>query len=105
MDSGDSAVIATDNAGTILYWNATAESLFGWRSEEAVDRNVVDVTRGQQSAAEAESIMRELLAGKPWTGTFLVRQRDGTPMVVHVTDVPVLVDGAVVGIVGVSRRV
>lgn len=103
IDSGDSAVIATDNTGTILYWNAPAESLLGWRSEEVVDRNVVDVTRGQQSAAEAERIMHELLAGKPWSGTFLVRHRDGTPIVVQVTDVPVHVDGTVVGIVGVSR--
>lgn len=105
MDSGDSAVIATDSTGTILYWNSFAESMFGWRSEEALDRNVVDVTRGQQSAAESERIMHELLAGKPWSGAFLVRHKDGTPIVVHVTDVPVLVDGAVVGVVGVSKRV
>jgi PAS domain S-box-containing protein len=105
MESGDAAVIATDNTGTILYWNSSAESLFGWRSEEAVDRNIVDVTPGQQSAAEAEHIMHELLAGKPWSGIFLVRHRDGTPILVHVEDVPVLVDGTVVGIVGVSRHV
>jgi PAS domain S-box-containing protein len=104
MDSGDSAVIATDSAGTILYWNPPAESLLGWRSEEAVDRNVVDVTRGRQSAAEAERILQELLNGNPWSGTFLVRHRDGTPIVVHVTDVPVLVGGTVVGIVGISKR-
>ena len=105
MDSTDSAVIATDNTGTILYWDAFAEALYGWRSEEAIDRNIVDVTPGQMSAAEAASIMREVLAGRPWSGTFLVRHRDGTPIVVHVTDVPVLVDGTVVGIVGVSRRI
>ncbi|MEX2153863.1 MAG: PAS domain-containing protein [Gemmatimonadaceae bacterium] len=105
MDSTDLAVIATDNTGTILYWNTHAESLFGWRSDEAVNRNVVDVTPGQQSAAEAANIMRELLAGRPWSGTFLVRHRDGTPLVVHVTDIPVLVDGSVAGIVGFSKRV
>jgi len=92
-------------SATILYWDAFAESLYGWRSEEVIDRNIVDVTPGQMSAAEAASIMREVLAGRPWSGTFLVRHRDGTPIVVHVTDVPVLVDGTVVGIVGVSRRV
>jgi PAS domain S-box-containing protein len=104
MDSGDSAVVATDSTGTILYWNEPAESLLGWRAEEAVDRNVIDVTRGRQSAAEAERIMNELLDGNPRSGTFLVRHRDGTPIVVHVTDVPVLVGGTVVGIVGISRR-
>jgi PAS domain S-box-containing protein len=104
MDSADSAVIATDNAGTIVFWNEAAEELFGWPSDEAVDRNIVDVMRGQHSPADAEGIMHQILAGRSWSGTFLARHRDGNALVVQVTDVPVKFDGAVVGIVGVSKR-
>jgi PAS domain S-box-containing protein len=104
VDLVGSAVIATDTNGTIVFWNATAETLLGWSSGDVVGRNIVDVTRGQQSAAEAESIMRDLLNGKTWSGPFLVRHRDGTPILLHVTDIPVFSERSVVGIVGVSRR-
>jgi PAS domain S-box-containing protein len=103
-DALDSAVIATDNSGTVLYWNEGAEKLFGWPSDDAVDRNIVDVMRGQQTASDAEAIMHQLLAGKTWSGSFLARHRDGALIRINVTDVPVKFDGSVVGIVGVSRR-
>jgi PAS domain S-box-containing protein len=38
------AVIATDVAGVIVYWNAIAETLYGWTSEEAVGRTVPELT-------------------------------------------------------------
>jgi PAS domain S-box-containing protein len=104
LDTGVDAVIATDSDGTILYWSSGAERLFGWNAIEALDRNVVDVTRGAQVPADAERIMRELMAGRPWSGSFVVRHKDGTPIPVDVTDVPVMTDGAVAGIVGVSKR-
>ena len=103
MDMGDSAVIATDSAGTIVYWNEPATKLYGWQREEALDRNIVDVTPAQQSSAEAERIMHELVAGQTWSGSFLVRRKDGTPIIVEVTDVPILDGGNVAGIVGISQ--
>lgn len=102
MDKGDSAVIATDSAGMIVYWNAPATALYGWEREEALDRHIVDVTPAQQSTAEAERIMNELIAGNTWSGSFLVRRKDGTPVIVDVTDVPVIVGGSVAGIIGIS---
>ena len=48
--------------------------------------------------------MTELLAGNSWSGDFTVRHRDGTAITVHVEDEPVMLDGVVVGIVGVSSR-
>ena len=104
VDDGVSAVIGTDDSGTILYWSEAGETLYGWRSAEALGRNVLDVTPALQSVARAERIMGELLAGNPWSGVFMVRHRDGTPIIVDVTDTPVTHLGVVVGIVGVSNR-
>jgi PAS domain S-box-containing protein len=105
VDTGVDAVIATDSDGTILYWSAGAERLFGWKALETLDRNVVDVTRGSQFSTDAERIMRELMAGQSWSGTFVVRHKDGTPVPVQVTDVPIMAGGVVAGIVGVSRPI
>ena len=100
--SGTDAIIATDDAGTILYWNLHAETLYGWKAEEALGRSVLDVTPASMSQAEAHRIMERVLAGETWSGHFLVRHRDGSPIRVNVTDWPVTHDGRVVGVVGIS---
>lgn len=98
------AVIATDAEGQIVYWNERAEALYGYRAAEAEGRNVIDVTPSILSREEAAEIMECLRQGEVWRGGFIVRHRDGTPMMVHVEDTPVLRDGAVIGVVGTSRR-
>ena len=96
------AVIGTDENGTVLFWNSAAEDLYGYSADEAIGRNIVDITPAMMSRRDAERIMHELLAGKSWNGDFTVRHRDGSVITVQVEDVPVMVDGAVVGIVGIS---
>ncbi|HET9425274.1 MAG TPA: PAS domain-containing protein [Gemmatimonadaceae bacterium] len=102
IDAGDSAVIATDRSGTILYWNDLATRMYGWHSGEALGRNIVDVTPVAQARAEAEKIIRQVLGGRPWTGAFNVRTRTGTPLRAFVTDIPVQRNSEVVGIIGLS---
>ena len=86
----------------MLYWNRGAEQLYGWTEAEALGRSITDLTPAQLSRRDAERIMHDLLAGKSWSGDFNVHHRDGTALRVHVDDEPVMHDGAVVGIVGVS---
>ena len=102
-ETGQHAVIATDAEGIILYWNATASEVYGWPSVEVIGQNIEAVTPTQSSSEEAARIMERLRAGRTWTGSFLVRRRDGTPMVAEVVDTPVMMDGVVVGIIGVSK--
>lgn len=98
------AVIATDETGTVLFWSSGAEALYGWTEAEAVGRNIIDVTPATLSRRTAERIMHELIAGHSWSGDFTVHHRDGTAFTVHVQDEPVMLDGVVVGIVGVSTK-
>lgn len=99
----DEAVIATDLEGTIQYWNAAAERLYGWTAVEAIGRNVADLTVPAEVAPEAEDVMQALRAGLRWSGEFTVRRRDGARFVARVTDLPVFdQDGALTGIVGLS---
>lgn len=103
-DHSDAAVIATDVHGTVIYWSGGAESLYGWQSGEAIGRNVLDITPTRSSSDEAATIFEQLRLGKTWEGTFILKHRDGTPILAHVTDIPVRVGEEVVGIIGVSRR-
>jgi PAS domain S-box-containing protein len=102
LDGGDDAVIGTDTAGTIVYWNGRAESIYGWQATEVLGRNVLDVTPSMLGQAEAEAIMHQLLGGQLWSGWFNVRDKMGRPIRMYVTDIPVHHRGRVVGIVGLS---
>src|SRR3569833_741292 len=102
--TGDAAVIATNLAGTVVYWNERAESLFGWRTDEALGRNILDVTPTRNSLDEASHIMERLTRGESWNGPFIVQRSDGNPIVIDITNYPVMVDERVIGVFGVSRR-
>ena len=95
------AVIATDAAGTIRFWNRAAEQLYGWTAEEVMGRDITAVT--PTSEQEAHAIMESLGRGERWHGAFSVRRKDGTTFLADVTDTPVFDDqNMLIGIVGVS---
>jgi PAS domain S-box-containing protein len=102
--SEDAAVIATNVAGTVVYWNERAEALYGWRTDEALGRNILDVTPTRNSLDEATHVLDRLRRGETWSGPFIVQRRDGTPIVIDIANYPVMVESRVVGVVGVSRR-
>jgi PAS domain S-box-containing protein len=101
-DNGAAAVIATDISGTIVYWNSPAAQLYGWPADDALGRNVLDVTPTYSSNDDATRIMETLRAGQSWVGEFIAKRRDGERIMIHVTDLPVFVGKDVVGIVGLS---
>jgi hypothetical protein len=60
-------------------------------------------SRQHNSADSAAQIMEELRLGEEWTGEFILKRRDGTPIMAHVTNYVVREKEAVIGIVGISR--
>ncbi|HEX3558947.1 MAG TPA: PAS domain S-box protein [Pyrinomonadaceae bacterium] len=106
LDTVEQAVIATDLAGKITYWNRHAEKLYGWAAREVLGRDIVEVTPAEASREQAAEIMSCLMSGKAWSGEFDVRRRDGTTFPASVTDTPIQDEsGNLVGIVGVSADI
>jgi PAS domain S-box-containing protein len=102
LDHVDLAVIATDADGVVSTWNTRAERLYGWAREEAIGRHIAELTVPSASRAVAEEIMDALRQGRTWQGSFRLRRKDGTTFTAFVKDSPILEDGKLVGIVGVS---
>ena len=86
LDALGQAVIATDLTGSVTYWNAQAEALYGWTAAEAVGRSVTELTVAEVGQPSAAEIMESLRGGVPWTGAFPVRRKDGSTFVALVTD-------------------
>jgi PAS domain S-box-containing protein len=103
LDKVESAVIATDLEGVVVYWNRRAESLFGWPADEAVGRNVSDFLLTTADQATADEIMKNLAEGHRWEGEWLAPTKGGAVIPIYVIDSPIHDDnGKLIGIVGVS---
>jgi len=98
------AVIVTDVAGTVIYWNPAAEKLYGWAPEEVIGQNIMGITVASETADEAAQHMASLMAGNSWAGEFAVRCKNGEFIPALVTLSPLFDSaGATVGIVGLSQ--
>ena len=103
LDAVGQAVVATDLAGRITYWNRAAESLYGWRQEEVLGRDVTEVTPTEESLGQAVEILDGLRRGERWSGELELRKKDGSVFPALVTDAPVRDRrGRLIGIIGVS---
>ena len=106
LDAVEQAVIATDLEGKIIYWNSFAERLYGWRSDDVMGSNVVEIIPSMAAKEHASLIMEQLRDGQSWAGEMIVRRRDGSEFLAVVTDSPILnAKGDLIGIVGVSSDV
>ena len=97
------AVIVTKLEGTITYWNDYAEVLYGWKRDEVIGRNIIDVTPNDLSKEDAIAIMEKLGSGENWTGSFPVKNKAGDLFTAHINNSPILdASGKLTGIIGVS---
>jgi rsbT co-antagonist protein RsbR len=75
------AVLIRDPDGKILYWNRTAEQMYGWTSAEAIGSEACELLQTQYPVVPAviEESLRE--TGE-WQGELSQISRDGTPLIV-----------------------
>jgi PAS domain S-box-containing protein len=105
LDSVMDAVTAVDPNGTIIYWNAAAERLFGWTAAEMIGRTV-DETFNPDLVEDERRFFERLLAGEAWSGEHLARHRDGRRFPVQASQAPVYDDdGTLVAIIGTSHDI
>jgi PAS domain S-box-containing protein len=81
VELASDAIFVRDLSGTISYWNAAAEALYGWPRAEALGQvsHVLLATQFPESLAATEArVMRE----GHWEGELVHRRRDGSPVTV-----------------------
>src|SRR5688572_19730403 len=64
LNSLGEAVIVTDTSGVIVFWNAFAEQLYGWRADEVLGQHIFDVTVDDSVVGAASELMERLVAGE-----------------------------------------
>lgn len=104
LDALPDSVVATDLAGKVIYWNAGAEKLYGYRAEEALGREVTFIVAPEQTAAERNR-MQQVLDRGHWSGSYVQRRKDGSTFVAD-TRIALVSDhrGRPLAFVGVDRE-
>jgi PAS domain S-box-containing protein len=103
LEAVGQAVIATDEGGRILYWNAAAEQLYGWANEEVIGRSIREIKPFGENAPDAHRILEILKSRQSWSGEFEVRRKDGSLFHASITDSPIFdEEGRFRGVIGIS---
>ncbi|GMI80200.1 hypothetical protein like AT3G06620 [Hibiscus trionum] len=106
------AVHIFDISGHIVYWNQTAEKLYGYSAAEALGQDAIELLVDRRDFAIAHNIVRRVMMGESWTGQFPFRNKMGESFSANVTKTPFygdndvdddgVDDGSLVGIICVS---
>ena len=100
LDALGQAVIATDLDGRIVYWNHTAERVFGWTREEVVGRQGVAMTHAAYTEVEDARLHARLRAGRAWVGEAVMASKSGSTFTAVLADSPITHEnGSLLGMV------
>ena len=105
METSPVAIATMDLHGTVVGWNPGAERLFGHGQAEALGRPMEDLVATPEIRDEVRANVRQTLAGE-WIRAIARRARkDGSLVDVEISSVPVVVDGARVGMIGIYHDI
>lgn len=82
LNQAREAIFISDLANRVIYWNAGAERLFGWRSEEIMGRTAEEVF-DPIIAGHAQAAREETFAKGDWQGELRIQNRNRQLLVVE----------------------
>lgn len=82
LDKARDAISVQDLEGRILYWNRSAERLYGWTAAEALDKKADELLYRGPSPRREEAVRLVLERGE-WIGELVQVTRDGEEVVVE----------------------
>ncbi len=80
LDLANDAIVISDAAGRISYWNRGAERLYGWSRAEATGQDV-HLLLQTGPADELETVLRRMQREQHWEGEIRQTRKDGTRLV------------------------
>jgi len=102
LESAPDAIVTLDADHRILDWNSGAAELFGYTRDEVVGHDVDELISRDDTVREARSYTEKVLRGERIPPVETVRyRRDGTPVDVLLSGAPIIVDGVLLGVIGV----
>lgn len=82
LEKAGDAICVTDTHQRVLYWNKSAELLYGWGAQEAVGRDINQLLSSDHSNRPLEAI-KSLMARREWQGELYQTAKDGSQIIVQ----------------------
>ncbi|MFH1049184.1 MAG: PAS domain S-box protein [Patescibacteria group bacterium] len=90
FDNASDAIITIDFEDNITSWNKSAETMFGWRSDEIIGKKFGALAVPKNFYAERGCILKNVFSGKNLTGIETVRvKKDKSKINVSITTSPI----------------
>ncbi|MDP8240800.1 MAG: PAS domain S-box protein [Candidatus Hatepunaea meridiana] len=103
------SIISTDLNGMILYWNSGAENIFGYKAEEVVKREKIDILyySAEDSKITSEKIKSDIIEHKKGTSCIIKElTKNGRKLWINMTLTPRLdKNGDLIGILGIGEDI
>jgi len=99
------AIVTLDTRHDIVSCNPAFEQLYGYRQDEVIGRNLDELISTATTRSEAVAITQHVLQEGAVRSIGRRRRKDGTLVDVEVLGVPVLVEGKLVGLMGLYHDI
>ena len=99
------AIVTLDNEHNIVSCNPAFEQLYGYAQHEVTGRNLDELISTATTRSEAVAITQHVLDEGAMRSIGQRRRKDGTLVEVEVLGVPVLVEGKLVGLMGLYHDI
>lgn len=81
LDHAQDAIVVRDLNQRILFWNRSAEKLYGWNKDEVLSQDICNLVF-QGNAEELEKATQTVINTGEWRGELHQKNRDGKPIIV-----------------------
>ncbi|PKA51559.1 Serine/threonine-protein kinase EDR1 [Apostasia shenzhenica] len=103
LQSMGQSVHIFDLDGRIIYWNRSAEHLYGYSAPEALGKDATELLVDSHDFNVASNIIQRIALGESWTGKFPLKNKRGERFIAITTNTPFYDDdSSLVGIICVS---
>ncbi|GLT78273.1 hypothetical protein SLA2020_498130 [Shorea laevis] len=99
---GNAIHVCSAPSGEIIYWNRSAEKLYGWRSQEVIGLRATKLIIAEEYHEPLNKIMERLKSGQSWSGQFPFKKRSGEVFMAMASKSPLYEDSELTGFITVS---
>ncbi len=88
LDSVGQAVTSENTKGDIIYWNKSAEILYGLTKDQVLNKNISEIAASVFHDFETSDISYFFLNKEDWSGETLVKNKNGELIPINITNSP-----------------
>jgi len=83
LDKATDAILVCDLSNRIVYWNESAERIYGWMKAEVIGKDMVEVLFHGKPPSQIQEMLQSMDDRGEWIGELQELTKDGKPLIVQ----------------------